>query len=51
MTFHEFATLFRDEIGVPNALFLDGQVSRIYAPEIDRNEIGADMGPIVGVVQ
>ena len=51
VTFHEFATLFRDEIGVPNALFLDGQVSRIYAPEIDRNEIGADMGPIVGVVQ
>ncbi|MEO1553169.1 MAG: phosphodiester glycosidase family protein [Pseudomonadota bacterium] len=51
VTFHEFATLFRDEIGVPNALFLDGQVSRIYAPEIDRNEIGADLGPIVGVVE
>lgn len=50
VTFYEFATLFRDEIGVPNALFLDGQVSRIYAPEIDRNEIGLDMGPIVGVV-
>ncbi|MEM7327277.1 MAG: phosphodiester glycosidase family protein [Pseudomonadota bacterium] len=50
VTFHEFATLFRDEIKVPNALFLDGQVSRIYAPEIDRNELGADLGPIVGVV-
>ena len=51
VTFHEFATLFRDEIGVPNALFLDGQVSRIFAPEINRNEIGADLGPIVGVVE
>lgn len=51
VTFHEFATLFRDEIGVPNALFLDGQVSRIYAPEISRNEIGADLGPMVGVVE
>ncbi len=51
VTFYEFATLFRDEIGVPNALFLDGQVSRIYAPEINRNEIGADLGPIVGVVE
>lgn len=51
VTFYEFATLFRDEMGVPNALFLDGQVSRIYAPEIDRNEIGADLGPIVGVVE
>ena len=51
VTFHEFATLFRDQIGAPNALFLDGQVSRIYAPEINRNEIGADLGPIVGVVE
>ena len=51
VTFHEFATLFRDEIGVPNALFLDGQVSRIYALELDRNELGADLGPIVGVVE
>ena len=51
VTFHEFATLFRDTIGVPNALFLDGQISRIYAPEISRNEIGADLGPIVGVVE
>lgn len=51
VTFHEFATLFRDKVGVPNALFLDGQVSRIYAPEINRNEIGSDLGPIVGVVE
>ena len=51
VTFYEFATLFRDEIGVPNALFLDGQVSRIFAPEINRDEIGADLGPIVGVVE
>lgn len=51
VTFYEFATLFRDEIGVPNALFLDGQVSRIFAPEINRNEVGADLGPIVGVVE
>lgn len=51
VTFHDFATLFRDVVGVPNALFLDGQVSRIYAPEINRNEIGTDLGPIVGVVE
>jgi len=51
VTFHDFATLFRDTIGVPNALFLDGQISRIYAPEVNRNEIGADLGPIVGVVE
>ncbi len=51
VTFHEFATLFRDQLDVPNALFLDGQVSRIYAPELSRNEIGTDLGPIVGVVE
>ncbi|MEM9841618.1 MAG: phosphodiester glycosidase family protein [Pseudomonadota bacterium] len=51
VTFYEFATLFRDEIGVPNALFLDGQVSRIYAPEINRDEAGTDLGPIVGVIE
>lgn len=51
VTFYNFATLFRDEIGVPNALFLDGQVSRLYAPNYDRNEFGADLGPIVGVIE
>ena len=51
VTFHDFGTLFRDVIKVPNALFLDGQVSRIYAPSINRNEIGTDLGPMIGVVQ
>lgn len=51
VTFHDFASLFRDKLNTPNALFLDGQVSRIYAPAISRNEPGLDMGPIVGVVE
>ena len=51
VTFHAFATLFDDVLEAENALFLDGQVSRLYAPEIDRNELGTDLGPIVGVVE
>ena len=51
VSFYDFATLFRDRLGLPNALFLDGQVSRLYAPGINRNEAGTDMGPIVGVVE
>lgn len=51
VTFYEFATLFQDVVEVPNALFLDGQISRIYAPQINRNEVGSDLGPIVGVVE
>ena len=51
VTFHEFSSLFRDRLDVQDALFLDGQVSRIYAPAMSRNEPGMDMGPIVGVVE
>ncbi|WP_300378117.1 phosphodiester glycosidase family protein [Henriciella sp.] len=51
VTFHDFASLFRDRLEAPDALFLDGQVSRLYAPAIARNEPGLDIGPIVGVVE
>ena len=50
VTFHEFARLFRDELGAENALFLDGTISRLFAPELGRDDRGAAMGPIVGVV-
>lgn len=50
VTFHEFATLFRDVLNVPNALYFDGRVSRLYAPDIDRNDFGLTMGPIVAVI-
>lgn len=32
--FHDFATLFRDRLDCPNALYLDGQLSRMYLPEM-----------------
>ena len=48
--FYDFALLFRDELKTPNALYLDGTISRIYAPELERNDPGAAMGPMVGVV-
>jgi uncharacterized protein YigE (DUF2233 family) len=50
VNFHSFARLFRDELGTPNALFLDGSISRLYAPELDRDDAGFPMGPIVGLV-
>ena len=50
VNFHSFATLFRDRLDTPNALFLDGFISKLYAPDLGRNETGLDMGPIVGVV-
>lgn len=51
VTFHEFATLFRDVLETPNALYLDGTVSRMYAPQLKRNEAGLDMGPIIAIVR
>ncbi|WP_146346341.1 phosphodiester glycosidase family protein [Phaeobacter marinintestinus] len=50
VTFHEFARLFRNGLGLPNALYFDGNISRIYAPQIGRNDSGFSLGPIVGVV-
>jgi uncharacterized protein YigE (DUF2233 family) len=51
VNFHTFARLFRDELNLPNALYLDGAVSKVYVPTLERNESGLDMGPIVGVVR
>ena len=50
VNFHTFARLFRDGLRTPNALFFDGTISRLYAPEIGRDDFGLPMGPIVGLV-
>ena len=51
VNFYDFAHYFRDVLKTPNALYLDGTISRIYAPEIDRNDPGVAMGPIIAVVE
>lgn len=50
VNFHSFARLFRDGLGLPEALYLDGSISRLYAPALQRHDGGFPMGPIVGVV-
>jgi len=49
VTLHQFARVFRDVLKTPNALYLDGSISRLYAVDIHRNDIGFPMGPIVAV--
>ena len=51
VNFYSFGLLFRDHLKTPNALFLDGTVSKLYAPELGRHDVGAQMGPIIGVVE
>ena len=50
VNFHQFARFFRDHLGVPNALYFDGRVSRLYAPGHGRADIGLPIGPIIGTV-
>lgn len=50
VNFHSFARFFRDELGLPDALYFDGNISRLYAPSLDRHDGGFPMGPIVGTV-
>ncbi len=49
VNFHSFARFFRDALKVRDALYFDGNISRLYAPEIGRNDLGFPMGPIVGL--
>ncbi|MEO1242872.1 MAG: phosphodiester glycosidase family protein [Pseudomonadota bacterium] len=51
VNFYDFATYFREVLKTPNALYLDGTISRVHAPELDRDDPGVAMGPIVGVVK
>ncbi len=49
VNFYEFATLFRDALQCRNALFLDGTISSLYAPELKRSDAPFPLGPILGV--
>jgi uncharacterized protein YigE (DUF2233 family) len=49
VTFHEFATLFRDVLGCDNALYLDGALSAVYAPDKSQNFLGGDFVGILAV--
>lgn len=50
VNFYDFGLLFRDVLQTPNALYFDGNISRLYAPDFNRNDFGFRLGPIVGVV-
>lgn len=50
VNFHQFARFFRDVLQTPNALFMDGRISRLYAPGLNRHDLGFPMGPLLGVV-
>lgn len=51
VTFHTFGSLFRDYLELPNALYFDGKVSRLYSRDLGRSDFGFQLGPMVGVIQ
>jgi uncharacterized protein YigE (DUF2233 family) len=46
---HAFASVFLEELGARNALYLDGKVARMDVPGLGRREFGFAMGPILAV--
>lgn len=46
----EFARFFRDHLELPQALYIDGRVSRLHAPALGRSDWGLPLGPIIGKV-
>jgi uncharacterized protein YigE (DUF2233 family) len=49
VTFYDFAVLFRDRLHCADALYLDGNVSSLYARSLGRSDEHVPLGPIIGV--
>jgi uncharacterized protein YigE (DUF2233 family) len=47
VTFHAFASFFRDELKTPNALYLDGSISSLLATELGRHDRFWPVGPVI----
>jgi uncharacterized protein YigE (DUF2233 family) len=51
VNFYDFASLFRDRLHCQDALYLDGAISAMYLPELDRNDVGYGFCGILAVVE
>lgn len=51
VTFYNFARIFKEVFACQNALFLDGEISKMYCPELSRFDAGGRFASIIGVVK
>ena len=51
VNFYDFASVFKEEFGCSDALYLDGFVSRMYCPEVKRKDTDGNFGGIIGVIR
>ncbi|MGN6515795.1 MAG: phosphodiester glycosidase family protein [Rhizomicrobium sp.] len=49
VSFGKLARFLRDGMGCRNALYLDGAISSLWAPSLDREDSGAPLGPMLVV--
>lgn len=51
VNFYDFALLFQEQFKCDNALYLDGQVSRMYLPALNRYDSDGDFGAMIAVLE
>jgi uncharacterized protein YigE (DUF2233 family) len=51
VSFYAFAKFFLEQVGCGEALYLDGSISSLYAPQVRRQDHGRDLGPMFGVLE
>jgi uncharacterized protein YigE (DUF2233 family) len=51
INFYDFALLFREQLKCADALYLDGNVSSLYAQNLGRDDEYVRLGPIIGITQ
>lgn len=49
VTFYEFALVFKNKYKCKNALYLDGVISQMYTPELNRFDSGGNFGVIITI--
>ena len=51
VNFYQFALVFKKFFGCQNALFLDGAISKVYAPAMGRKETDGRFGPMIAITK
>jgi len=51
VNFYDFTMFFKDRLKCRDALYLDGQISKMYLPELDRHELEGRFGPMIAVAR
>lgn len=49
VNFYQFAEVFRDYYGCEEALFLDGGISKMYLPELERHDLEGDFAVVIAL--